>query len=156
MNEGTKPGAAVLVPEQEVCGHVVKPWTLAQAIELTEDIEDAAKTLAKKGMTLDKFQENPVELVKAIAPRLPRFMGVTLGIPEEEAGGLPLADATLIALTIVRQNLNHLKNLLGPVSQALQALALEMSSGSSSGPSKPSSPEDTANEQSSTNTGLTS
>lgn len=156
MEQSKKPCVGVLVPETEVCGHVIRPWTLVQAIELTDEIESTAKQLGKAGLTLDKFREDPMGLVKAIAPRLPRYIGVTLGIPEEEAGKLPVGDATLIALTIVRQNLNHLKNLFGPATVALRDLAVMMSSGNSSGPSKDSSPEDTPSEPSSESTDSTS
>jgi len=157
MEQSKKPGVNTLVPDQEIGGHVIRPWTLAQVIELTDDIEDTAKTLVKAGLSMDKFQKDPMSLVKVIAPRLPRYIGVTLGIPEDEAGSLPVGDATLIALTIVRQNLNHLKNLFGPANQALRELALLMTlSGNSSGPSKDSSPEDTTSEPSSTSTDLTS
>jgi len=138
MNKGKKADVTTLIPEQEVCGHVIRPWTLAQAVELAEDIDATARELVVAGLTMDQFQENPMAVVKAIAPRLSRFIAVTLGVDTEEAGQIPFGDATIIALTIMRQNINHLKNLLGPASEVLQGLALSMSSGNSSGPSKPS------------------
>jgi hypothetical protein len=153
MDKSKKPGMTVLIPEQEVCGHTIRPWTLAQAIELAEDFDGATRDIVAAGLTMDQFQKDPMIVVKAIAPRLTRFIGVTIGVSAEEASELPMGDATLIALTIVRQNLNHLKNLLGPASEVLQDLAQSMSSGNSSGPSKPSSAEGTPSEPSSTSTG---
>lgn len=115
--------AGHLIPEESVAGYTVKPWTLAQVIALTEEIEAVAQDLGEKGATLDGFAEKPMETVKMVAPHLPKFLAVTLGIPVEEAGEMPAGDAVLVALTIVRQNINHIRNLFGPASEMLATLA---------------------------------
>jgi hypothetical protein len=49
--------------------------------------------------------------VKALIPRADRILSISLGIPEELAGNLDLASASVLLLKVISKNVEHLKNL---------------------------------------------
>lgn len=131
---------AVLFPEVRIEGYTVRPWTLAQFVEVSVPLEEVLDVLKKEGVSdlifgllrdsettrKGKVSDNkpevlPVDLL-ALAPSLvlkcvrhvPRILSVTLGISEEEIGRFHLGVTTAILLAIGTQNYEFLKNYFGP------------------------------------------
>lgn len=118
-----EPDSSVLFPVK-VEGFEIKPWSFGQTIDLMPVWERVATRLQESGLKLNKLRtsEGVAKLVKAILPEAPAVLSVTLGVTEEEVRGWDLQKASVIVLTVVNLNLDHLKNLPGLVSQAVQMI----------------------------------
>ena len=125
---------ALLCGEEEVTGYTVKGWTLRQFQALLPILLAAVKALKDMGVTWDDIgmdQSKTLEIaqttLEVLAPRVVEVLAISLNIPEEEAGDLDLATATLLLVKVVGHNIEHLKNLPA----RLMATVLAMSPGGS-------------------------
>jgi hypothetical protein len=109
---------SMLFSEEQVGSYVVKGWTLRQFQALLPIIMTAIEALKEHGVTwedLGEDQEKTMEAlqvaVKALIPQADRILSISLEIPEELAGNLDLASASVLLLKVISKNVEHLKNL---------------------------------------------
>ena len=128
----------ILFPDVEVEGYTIRPWTLAQAVALAPTLGDLLGIAKESGVgevlshfmdliepgqgeTKDAFAKAQKEVIAVLPglipkflPHAPKIIAVSAGISEKAAGELNLGKATVLLLSIVSQNVDHLKNFFGP------------------------------------------
>lgn len=119
MNE-EKNSLEVLFPEEEIEGVKVRPWSLGQSVSLAPTFEKVIAEIKARGIEIDKLEEQIDQLVFAIFPHIIRIIHVTTGIEEKEIECWPISKGTAVVLTIMAQNMNHLKNSFGLTRQVFQ------------------------------------
>jgi ABC-type branched-subunit amino acid transport system permease subunit len=135
VEEQQTAGLATLIDAEVIGGYTVKPWTLGNLREFAPLLPKLIAALQAGGIRgLDDVEKNPMALLVIAAEHVPAVIALTLRIPVVKAEEIPLDAATLIALTIVRQNLAYIRKLLGPAVALLQRASAEATaSGPSSG-----------------------
>ena len=106
--------AAVLFPDIEVAGYIVKPWCLGQATQLAPHIGAIRKIIKEEEVTFDNLTDRWMALIERGAWLVPKVIAVSLKISETEAEGLGLAEAGAVLAAIVSCNWRFLKNSLSP------------------------------------------
>ena len=124
-----------LFTEKRVGEYTVREWSLGQIVELAPVFEQARQMCIERKFTLDTLVADPLSLVTAITPLVPRVLAVTLGQEEAKMRTLPGSQAVTLALTVVSMNLAYLKNLFGPLMGAILSEMRAEETGVSSGPS---------------------
>lgn len=133
----------ILFPDAEVEGYTVRPWCLAQLVEVSEPLaavveiakqEGAADALLSlvgmaeprkgkasggKTVPIDFLALLPGLILKSVR-HIPRILSVTLRVSEEEVGKLDLGKTTAILMAIFSQNYEYLKNYFGPDTRKLK------------------------------------
>jgi hypothetical protein len=56
-------------------------------------------------------------LVPGLIPLAPRFLSISLDVPEEEVGGLGTGPTTDLVKAVLVQNRDYIKNYFGPAKQ---------------------------------------
>lgn len=115
MTQQEKTEMNVLFPETEVQGYKTKPWSLGDLSDMAYEIGQIIMIVREKKITLDKIEESIPELITIILPFAPAIISKTLKIGLAEARDMEPLRATEILLTIITQNLEHLKNSFGLV-----------------------------------------
>jgi hypothetical protein len=108
-----KTDAEVLFPEVEAGGFKVGPWTLGNVIDLAPIFRAMAVVVKERGIKPAEAEKRIPELLELALPFAPQIISVTVGITPAEARNLSVPRASVILLTIVSQNLEHLKNFFG-------------------------------------------
>jgi len=131
----------ILFPDEEVDGHIVRPWTLAQLVEASEEI-NAVYEIAKKDGAIDALSKLvafadpskvgmapgskpgalPADLLAALpglvlrsTKHIPKIIAISLGKKVEEVERFNLGTTTAILVAVWTQNYDFLKNYFGPV-----------------------------------------
>lgn len=104
-----------LFPEIEVQGYTIKPWTLGDLADMAMSIGQIIMSMRNYGITLEDIEKSIPELITIIFPYAPDIIAKTLKIDMGEARGLDPVKATEILLTILTQNIEHIKNSFGLV-----------------------------------------
>lgn len=118
---------AVLLPEVEIGGYVIKPWSFgrfkqvfpAVAGQLIPALKAAGVTLENAGEVL--AEQGPA-IIGAILPALTPLIAATLDISEAEVDALDFDQAAAIGLTIIAQNVGRLKNSLPLITAQIGAV----------------------------------
>jgi hypothetical protein len=124
-----------LFTEKRVGEYTVREWSLGQIVELAPIFEQAKRMCVERKFTLDTLAADPLTLVTAITPLVPRVLAVTMRVDEAKVRELPGSAAVTLALTVVEMNLAYLKNLFGPLMAAILLELRSEGTGASSGPS---------------------
>jgi len=120
-----RPEGEILFPEKQVAGYTVKPWTLGQIEELSACFERVAFKCVDKGVSisLDKLEAELPKIIGSALPEISTVLSVTIdGLSVEDAKKFDLETATLLILTVVHQNMEYLKNSLGPINIMIKQL----------------------------------
>jgi hypothetical protein len=124
-----------LFTEKRVGEYTVREWSLGQIVELAPVFEQAKRMCVERKFTLDTLAADPLALVTAITPLVPRVLAVTMRVDDAKVRELPGSAAVTLALTVVEMNLAYLKNLFGPMMAAILLELRSEETGASSGPS---------------------
>jgi hydrogenase-4 membrane subunit HyfE len=119
--QGEQPEELTLIPEKEIAGHTVKPWTLATMVKLAPVFMRTRKRALQEKIAID-IENDMTGFAMFLLPDVPEIVAITLGIPPKEAEDLVGGDAVVIVLTILQQNVSYLKNLVGPLVAAIHAI----------------------------------
>jgi len=121
------PEGEMLFPEKQVAGYTVRPWTLGQIEQLAECFERVAYKCIEKGITSapKNLEVELPKIIGAVLPEISTVLSVTIdGLSVKDAKKFDLGTATLLILTIVHQNMEYLKNSLGPLKAMLKRLTV--------------------------------
>jgi hypothetical protein len=117
-------GDKVLFEDREIAGYTVRPWTLGQLVKLAPVFERVAVNFAARGLSLSAIgtalETSPMNVLTPLLPEIATVLSITLGKPIEEMEGLRADTVISVILVIVKQNVEYLKNSLGPVSDLLR------------------------------------
>ena len=109
----SKPTINVIIPTLN------EAESIGQTIDMMPIWERVATRLAEKGIQASKMADNVPALITAILPDTPAVLSLTLGIDEAEVREWDLQKASVVLLTVVNLNLDHLKNLPSLITQAV-------------------------------------
>jgi len=124
----------ILFPEVEVGGVKVRPWTLKQFFGLLPVFMRMAEVLKEKGVAFDQFEglkddEEGVQKLFAIlsnlsdaVPEINEVIARTIERPIEEVEAMEFDRSISIALMIIIQNVERIKNFSGLTRSAVGAL----------------------------------
>lgn len=117
MDKNKKDEMEVLFPEKEICGYVIKPWTLRMAKNLYPVLLQIATQCKEHGITLDKLSTTlpgKLDILFGIAfMHGEKIIAETTGMTEEDAGNLEAEVSIKLLQEIFYQNLDALKNSFG-------------------------------------------
>lgn len=119
---------SILSPEIEVSGFRIRPWTFEQFIDLLPSLIEIGEAIKSKGITLDAIgdlRNNPrliADIATVLGPFIPVIVSKTLAIEPEKVKGMDFDRVTSIALVILIQNAEKLKNFSGLGKEALRSL----------------------------------
>ena len=120
----------LLCGEEQIGKYTVKGWTLRQFQALLPILLEAVKALQAMGISWEDLGTDQTKTLRAIqaalevlTPRASEVLAVSLGISEDEAADLDLADASVLLLKIIAHNVEHLKNLPARLTATVQALS---------------------------------
>ena len=109
---------AVLFAEERVGPYILKPWSLAQFMDLMPALLQMMDGFLRLGLTAanaKEFMQRPLaELMPALIPVIPEVIGVTLGLPAPEVAqiGVGLQAALGMKILFNEQNQVEIKNFL--------------------------------------------
>ena len=110
----------ILFPEIEVEGYKIRPWTFGQLVDMSPIFRAIMAEAIKDGITFENIDKSVPSLVMIALPYAPDVISKTLEIDREEVRGWrELNKATVVLLTIITQNLEHIKNSSGLINQEL-------------------------------------
>ena len=118
----------ILSPEIEVGKYKVKPWAFDQFISVLPSLVAIGEILKEKKITVDDIKslkedtKKITELITAVGPFIPAIVAKTLRVEVSEVNKMDFDQATTIALLILIQNAEKLKNFSGLGKSALQSL----------------------------------
>lgn len=136
--------AEVLFPEKEVEGLTLRPWSFGQIADLAPIFRRVAADIVGSGaLTVAELRSlsevSPAEQADTLAnilaivlPVAPDVIAKTLRLPLAEVRDWPPERGTRVFFAILMQNVEHLKNWLGPVLRSQTKVA-----SGSPGPSTP-------------------
>jgi hypothetical protein len=134
-DEEEKNDAQILVPDIEVAGVKVRPWTMKQFFAMAPITMRIIQTLEAKEGGLSNFDalmkgeakpETILQILADLGPFVPEIISKTIDMPEEEVERMEFDKAMSIALVITIQNVEKLKNLFGLATAAIRALSARM------------------------------
>ena len=118
----------ILSPEIEVGKYKVKPWSFDQFISILPSLVAMGEFLKEKKIVVDDIEllkkdtKKITELITAVGPLIPAIVAKTLRVEVNEVNEMDFDQATTIALLILIQNAEKLKNFSGLGKSALQSL----------------------------------
>jgi len=118
----------ILSPEIEVGKYKVKPWSFEQFISVLPSLVAVGEILKEKKVFVDDIEslkkdaKKITELITAVGPLIPVIVAKTLRVEVSEVNEMDFDQATTIALLILIQNAEKLKNFSGLGKSALQSL----------------------------------
>jgi len=120
--------AQVLSPETEVAGFKVKPWSFDQFFAMLPIFASAASVLKAKGISFSEFEkmtEDPdklLNLICEVGPVAREMVAKTIKIEPDEVGRMEFDRVISIALVILVQNAERIKNFSGLGKIAMSSL----------------------------------
>ena len=118
----------ILSPEIEVGKYKVKPWSFDQFINVLPSLVAVGEILKEKKILVNDIEslkedtKKITELITAVGPLIPAIVARTLRVEVSEVNEMDFDQATTIALLILIQNAEKLKNFSGLGKSALQSL----------------------------------
>ncbi|MEW6657243.1 MAG: hypothetical protein AB1424_01155 [Thermodesulfobacteriota bacterium] len=108
---------AVLLPEVEIGGHEIKPWSFGKFKKVFPAVAgQLVPALKEAGLTLENFEEGlasrGAEIIGAAFPAFTPLIAASLDLPEAQVDEMDFDQAVTIGLTIISQNLGRIKNSL--------------------------------------------
>ena len=127
--------AEVLLDGETVAGFNVRPWTISKCAALTPVFEKIAAEMKRRKLSFRDFftvtkdgEKEKVEVLNldqllfALLPLVPEIISKTLDITQEEVDTIPQDAVLTITVTIVKQNMDYLKNLFALTTGLLTAI----------------------------------
>ena len=120
----------ILSPEMEISGFKVKPWSFDQFFAMLPIFASAASILKAKGISfskLEKMAEDPEKLLNLICEAGPvarEMVAKTIGMSPDEVGKLEFDRVISVALVILVQNAERIKNFSGLGKIAMSSLTV--------------------------------
>lgn len=115
-----------LFTSAEVAGCTIQPWTLGQIKKLMPTFERLAVQFKTLGVApkdvLQIVKEDPFKVLTPCVDELGIILSITTGKTVEEVEGLHLREVVEMTLVIIHQNIEYLKNSLGPVLETVKRL----------------------------------
>jgi|GEM_PF-4906108 len=111
-----------LVEVEYIDKYEVRPWTLEKLEKLLPVLSTLAIKFKEAGITLESAEKKFMSAATLIIPQLKTIIGITVGVPEDEVSGLDLTLTVRLSLTIFKQNVLTLKNLLAPALQIMKEM----------------------------------
>lgn len=120
MDEATK-----VLDFVEVDGLKIKPWGIGALAKLSPHLENIMRELKKRGVSLKDVRDGKglEGIVFSILPECPDMLSISLGVPKEEVDGYPTEKALRLIFTVVKLNMDYLKNWLGPLAATIREAA---------------------------------
>jgi hypothetical protein len=118
----------ILSPEIEILGRKIRPWTFEQFVALLPTLAKIGEEFKEKGITLEHLDavgddsRKIFDLLTAVAPSIPAVVAKTLRIEQGEVESMDYDQVITIAVVILIQNAEKLKNFSGLGRAALQSL----------------------------------
>jgi len=118
--ENKKSDEEILFPEVKIGGYVVKPWSFGILFSISELLEQVLDKIEEKNL-MDVFDTefmsyiSMARLFTVAGSQVLKIISITLDEDEEEIKKLDMKDGIKIATTIYQQNLEILKNAVGPL-----------------------------------------
>lgn len=118
----------ILSPEIEVGGFKVKPWSFDQFFSMLPIFAGAAAMLKAKDISFSEFEkltEDPEKLLKLICEAGPvarEMVAKTIKVEPEEVGKMEFDRVISIALVVLIQNAERIKNFSGLGKTAMSSL----------------------------------
>jgi len=118
----------ILSPEIEVGKYKVKPWSFDQFVAILPSLVAVGEILKEKKILVNDIEslkedtKKITELITAVGPLIPAIVARTLRVEVSEVNEMDFDQATTIALLILIQNAEKLKNFSGLGKSALQSL----------------------------------
>ena len=105
----------------QVGNYEVRAWTLKQFDAVYPLVKPIVKKLVAAGLTFDHLEDfatgELVELLPELMPEIRPLIATTLGIPLAEVEGLNWGQGSSLAIAIIVQNLEPLKNCVALIPQ---------------------------------------
>ena len=115
-----------LVEEQEICGWKIRPWGITALAKLSPTFEAIYRGMKERGVSLKTMGENKEGIIFSLLPHAPAIIAVSLGIRESEIDEkVSPGDVMPIVLTIIRLNIEYLKNWSAPLTATVSILEKE-------------------------------
>ena len=118
--EKKKSEEQILFPEIEIGKYTVKPWSFGVLFNISELLEQVLDKVEEKNL-MDMFDTGFISYISmarlftVAGPQVLKIISITLEEEEEEIKKLDMKDGIKIATTIYQQNLEILKNAVGPL-----------------------------------------
>jgi hypothetical protein len=130
MAEFKPDNAEILLDGETVAGILVKPWTLTKCAALSPVFERIAVDLRKRNLAFkDFFAEGKVinieQLYFTIMPFMPEILKITLDTDVDKINQTAIIQ---FIVTMVRQNIEYLKNLFALITTMAQQVKEQTSS----------------------------
>lgn len=122
MAKTKKKKEKILFTDIKVEGYTVKPFSLGVTNQLAPSLEVIGTKLLEKGVTINNLDTEIPKVIFTILPELPAVFNVLLDEKIEVINEFHISKVLSITLVIMTQNLEYLKNSLGPLKQIIQAL----------------------------------
>jgi hypothetical protein len=112
--EEEKTNLEVLLPEVEIEGYVIKPWSFGKLMQMGPIIASIIPSMKDAGINEENIESRIEEVLLLFSPIAPIITSKTLGVKIDEVQAWDPGKGTLIFLTILSQNLERIKNSFGP------------------------------------------
>ncbi len=130
VEKAEKSEVGILHPDVQVAGYRVKPWSFDMFFDMMPVFLRGSEILKEQGITFENLEnlgsEKDVKKIiftlRAVLPILPEIVGTTLGIKTEKVREMEFDRVISIALVILIQNAERIKNFFGLGKTALQTL----------------------------------
>lgn len=116
-----KSDEAILFPEINIDGILIKPWSFGKLFDLSILLESVIDKAEKKGLITELNSGNMIpyttmaKLFAIASPEVLKIISITLGKNEDEVRELDMSTGIKIAITIFSQNKEAIKNALSPL-----------------------------------------
>lgn len=123
--------AEILLDGEQVCGFIVRPWTISKCAAMTPVFEMIAGELKKRNLKfrdLFDISKGKVELLNmeplffTVMPYSPDIIAITLDLSADELKKISQDKMFDIMSAIVRQNVGYVKNLFALMMQTVATL----------------------------------
>lgn len=112
---------ALLASPLQVGNYQIRAWTLKQFDTVYPLIKPIARKLVAAGLTFDNLEAfvkgELIELLPELMPEIRPLIAATLGVPLAEVEALDWAQGSTLAIAIILQNLEPLKNCVALIPQ---------------------------------------
>lgn len=109
----------------EVGGYKIRPWGLVALQKLSPHLERIIIGMQTRGISIKDVKDGKgiEKVVFSILPECADVVAITLNATLEEVDKIPPDKVPVIILTILKVNMNYLKNLSGPIMARIKEVA---------------------------------
>jgi hypothetical protein len=104
-----------LFPTAKGIDYEIKPWSLGNLADLSNVLGSLILKVREEEIKIDDLDKKIPEMITWVLPYAPEIIAKTLNLDLKEVRDFPIDKATQIIITIISQNLEHLKNSFGLV-----------------------------------------